>query len=207
MTSKYIAMLCLLCTCGFAHAQEGYAPDLAWKKTVIRTICLAPKEDNVKQDTSLLEMMVNAVKAGDLAAYGAYGIDFSTKVTLKMLDEVIDGIVDSISRGNPVTNTAVTEMAHRGFSYDSVHKYRILEEWTVNPHNGKTEIQITGIAPTRDIVGDDGVYRGSQAMFWVRYNEVQPILEKYAHSHPKHSLASLIWDDYFLSDKKPQVQK
>jgi len=202
-----IAIFCLLCTCVFAHAQEGYVPDLAWKKTVIRTIYLAPKEDNVKQDTSLLEMLVNTIKAGNLAAYEPYGANFSKTINLERLDEIINGKVDTLPMAHWITNTAIKTLPHAGFSYDSIHKYRVLEEWTLNPQTGRTEIQITGVAPVKDIIGDDNVYRGSQAMFFVHYSEALPVLERYAQSHRGRSLASLIWNDYFLSDIKTQALK
>ena len=214
MIRRNIAILCLLRTCVFAHAQEHSVSEQLWKKTVSRTIDFPKKGGaashraaDAKQDTSLLVMIVNAIKTADVAAYAGYDASFSTKLTLKDLDEVINGKFDSIPMGHWVTNMNITPVPHRDFSYDSIHKYQILEEWTVNPHTGKTEIQITGIAPVRDIYGDDGaVYRGSQAMFWVKYNDVHPILARYEQTHPNHTISSLIWDDYFLSDEKPEVK-
>ena len=108
---------------------------------------------------------------------------------------------------DPVTGTEIQKIIRRDFDPTVIRKYRILEEWAFNPRTGKTDIQITGIAPMLEVYGEDGSYRGSKSMFWVRYNDARPVVEKYDQMHPNHTLASLIWDDYFLSEVKPNKEK
>ena len=46
-----------------------------------------------------------------------------------------------------------------------------------------------------------------EVMFWVQYNDVKPIISRYEEYHPTHTIAQLIWDDYFLNDVKPAMVK
>ncbi len=197
-------------TAGTSFAQTGDT----WKKTVSRMIDLAQKEDtvvhhltDVSNDTSLAEALIGAARAGKITAYSSFDCNFTTKLSIAQIKEMTAPRVDTMLLLDPVTNQEIYKIVSRDFNFDALRKFRILEEWTYNPHAGKTDIQITGISPMQDIYGDDGVYRGRKSLFWVKYNEVRPILTKYDQSHPTHTIASLIWDDYFLSDVKPGVQK
>ena len=206
-----VAFVVMLCTAGSAAFAQATG---VWKKNVARMIDLQQKDDekihhlaNAKQDTTILEMMITAMKAGRLTAYHTFDNNFTTKLSLQDLNELIASRIDTVSIVDPVTGKAETKIVHMDFDYSLIHKYRILEEWVFDPHTGKTDIQITGIAPVRDIYGDDGVYRGSQAMFWVHYNDLRNILTKYEQYHPDNTLALHIWNDYFYSDIKPELLK
>ena len=91
--------------------------------------------------------------------------------------------------------------------YEIIRFFRLVEDWTFDKSSGKTKIQLKAVAPAREIVGDDGVYRGIVATFWSKYEDVLNILAMYAQSHPDNNLAWNTWNNYFYSDKKPQVIK
>ena len=192
----------------FAQVNPG------WKKTVYRTIDLAQKEDTAKHhltdvtnDTTLFEIMANAIKAGKLVAYSNFDHNFTTRFTAVQLKEIMGNKTDTTLIVDPVTNKEKQIIVHHEFNYDAVHKYRLLEEWTFDPITGKTDIMIEGIAPLREIYGDDGNFRGVQAMFWLRYTDAHQVLARYDKIHPTKCFATYIWDDYFLSDVKPAVAK
>ncbi len=210
MNKPIILLAAVAFTTFSSFAQTGDV----WKKTVSRTIDVSQPEDTVKHhladasnDTTLLELMVNAIKAGKLTAYDAFDHNFTSKLSMAALKEIISPRRDTMVIVDPVTNQEIMKIVEHDFDPTAIRKYRVLEEWAFNPRTGKTEIQITGISPMLDVYGDDGVYRGRKSLFWIRYNDVRQILERYEQSHPNHTLASLIWNDYFLSDVKPQVQK
>jgi len=185
-----------------------------WKKTVYRTLELGQKEDTVKRhltdvtnDTTLFEIIANAIKAGKLPAYANYDHNFTTRFTSAQLKEMMGNKSDTTLIVDPVTNTEKQIIVHHEFNYDAVHKYRLLEEWSFDPATGKTDIRIEGIAPLREIYGDDGNLRGEQAMFWLRYSDARQVLNRYDKLHPAKPFASLIWEDYFYSDVKPKQAK
>ena len=207
------AVLFFICSTVFAQ-KEGSSSGEVWKKKVGRIIDMAEKEDNAKhhltdanEDASLLEMMINAIKSGKITAYATYTTDFTMKMPMETLKDLMATRTDTITVVDPVTNTEEQKITKRLFDYRRIHKYRILEEWTFNPHTGKTEIEITGIAPLREIYDENNTFRGVQAMFWVHYSDVRSIITKYEEYHPGNTIAGHIWADYFLSDAKPEVQK
>ncbi len=60
-------------------------------------------------------------------------------------------------------------------------------------------VRIVGIAPVIDIIGDDGVYRGSQAMFWLYYPDIRGLLAQYEVFNPQNDVYRYTWDEFFES--------
>jgi hypothetical protein len=189
-----------------ATAQQNTAAPAegcAWKKQVSRIIDFGRKADTVahhkkpvRKDVTLVELLVNEVKAGRLAAYSNYEAPFTARLTLAELNEIV-ARHDIQTITDPITGREVTKDISYALDFEGVHQYRLLENWTIDPATGKTEIQITGIAPIKDVYGDDGTFRGVQGIFWLHYNEAKPIVEKYERSHPDKSISRKIWQDYF----------
>ncbi len=204
----YLAALLLAGTTSFAQAGN------VWKKTVYRTLDLGQKEDTAKHhltdvttDTTLLEIIANSIKAGKLVAYANFDHSFTTKFSIVQLKELMGNKIDTTIVVDPVNNKEKQIIVRHPFNFDAIHKYRLLEEWSFDPATGKTDIRIDGIAPLREIYGDDGNFRGVQAMFWLRYADAHQVIARYDKIHPTKTFASLIWDDYFLSEVKPSAEK
>lgn len=211
--TAFAAALLFICSSAFAQREENASREI-WKKKVGRVIDMAPKEDNanhhltdMREDTSILEMMTNAIKSGKLIAYSNFDDEFTTRLSADGLKEMMTTRPDTIEVIDPITNARTIRVTRRDFDYSLIHKYRILEEWAFNPHTGITSIQIIGIAPLREIYDENNTFRGVQAMFWVKYNDVKNIIGKYEQYHPDNSLSGHIWSDYFLSDVKPEGVK
>jgi hypothetical protein len=185
-----------------------------WKKTVVRMIDLKEKEDdkqhhlkNAGSNFSLSELMVNEAIAGKVTAWTNTNGNFTAKISAKDVKDIFTSKIDTIKMVDPVTGKEITRYISKDVNYDALQKFRLQEDWVFNPSTGKTEIQITGIAPIREIYGDDGEFRGVQATFWLRYNEAVPLIAGYDLNHPNNTLENHIWDDYFLSDVKPAIAK
>ncbi len=209
----FAAALLLICGAAFAQKEDNSSREI-WKKKVARVIDMAQKEDDAnhhlkdaREDTSILEMMVSAIKGGKLVAYSNYDAEFTTRLSAKDLKDMTAGRTDTKSVVDPITGTETMRITHLDFYCSSIHKYRLLEEWVFNPRTGKTEIQITGVAPLREIYDENGAFRGVQAMFWVRYNDVRNIIAKYEQYHPDNTISGHIWADYFLNDMRPEAVK
>lgn len=175
-----------------------------WRKTVIRNIELENKKtDTVKlagnktREVTLAEALANEIRAGRLAAYSNIDHNFSTRLLPNDRNYTINPRNDTIEVANPVTNEKKYRVIHQDLDLNVVHRYRTLEEWEYDPATGTTEIRISGIAPVRDVYGDDGILRGVQAVFWVKYTDAVGTIMKYEKEHPKHQLMSLVWNDNF----------
>ena len=213
MRNKLTVILLLAGITSFAQ-KNGNSLATVWKKQVARVIDMQEPEDTIVHhlrdagnNTTLTEMMVNAIKTGNVAAYSNYDNTFSTKLTIAQINEMTSSKLDTVVMTDPVTGKEVMKIISRDMNYDLIHKFRLLEDWTFNPGTGKTEIQIVGIAPIREIYGEDGSFRGVQAMFWLHYNDALPIISHYEQYHPNNTIAEHIWNDYFLSEVKPSEVK
>lgn len=185
-----------------------------WKKLVSRHIDMGIKEDtavhvhntrDVSPDTTLFEMLVNAVRAGKITAYSNWDHYFTTKLTKEDFNKIFAGVTDTMVITDPINGKETTKVIRRDFDYSAIHKYRILEEWTYNPTTGKTSIEILGINALKEIWGDDGVFRGLQGTFWLHYNDARSVLARYELYHPDNSIGGLIWDDYFAATVGPKI--
>ena len=190
------------------------APGIAWKKQVARLIDMGEKEDtashhlrDMSSDTSLFEMIINAIDDGRLTAFSPVDNRFSMKLSKDVINEMVSSRVDTVMIQDPLTAEWTRKIVAKDFNYDAIHKFRIMEEWTFNVTTGRTKIQILGVAPTRDLFGEDGNFRGVQNMFWLQYNDLRPILDVYEQYHPDNTIASRIWNDYFKNDVKLGMQR
>ncbi len=197
--------LTLLCVLFFAKRSYSVPPaGTVWKKQVARIVDLRESNDtvisslrDVSPDKNLLEMIVADVRSGKLAAYSNVFDDFKTKVSKSDMDRLVNPKVDTLVQTDPKTGSVISRMTRPAFDYEKVHKYRVLEDWTHDPVTGKTEIEVRGIAPLEEIYGDDGSYRGTRALFYLRYHDVRPLMARYELYHPDNTLSSHIWDGYF----------
>jgi hypothetical protein len=175
-----------------------------WKKQVTRDLELGEKIDsnqhklrNASSDNTLLEMFAIGIKTGKVSSF--YTSDFSMTTRIKATDFA------KLFVGRPDT-TAVRDAAgkyhakvtNKEFNFADIHKYRILEEWTSYPGIGKTEVQIVGIAPLKDMKGPDGTVHDAIPLFWVHYTEdIKSIVARYEQYHPNNTLGGHLWADYF----------
>ncbi len=200
MNKKLFGVLLSICTSVFCRAQEDQSSMYQWRRTVSREIDAPQKNINATHDTSLAEMIIQAVKVGELLAYNSYDAGFSHQLTLEeVLETNVDCQLDTMYIIDPKTGKE-TAMAPKKFDFSKIKKFEILEEWSFNPHSGKTKIEISGVAPVRDIYGDDGVYRGRVPMFLVRYSDVRAIIVRHDLMHPERTISSEIWKDCFSKD-------
>jgi hypothetical protein len=208
---SFAAILLFACNTSFAQKAGSAA---VWKKQVYRVLDMKEKEDpkehhlkEASNDTTMLEMMVNAIRAGKITAYSNFDHSFTTKLTAAQVTEMIIPKPDTQVIVDPITGKEATRIIRHEFDYSVVNKYRLLEDWTFNPMTGKTDIQITGICPVKEIYGDNGDFRGLQAIFWLKYPDAANIIARYEQYHPNNTITAKIWNDYFYTDAKPEEQK
>ncbi len=208
---KGLIVAFLLLGTSMAYAQKTKSSGTVMKKQVFRELDMQTKEDtkvhhlrDVSNDTTLIEMILKEIKAGRITAYSNYDHSFTTKLTVKEINDMLIAKPDTVMLVDPVTGGETIKIINHDFDPDAVHKYRLLEEWTFDPSTGNTDIHITGVAPLREIFNEGGTFRGMQAIFWIHYNELVGVLAHYEQYHPDNSLALHIWGDYFLSDVKPK---
>jgi gliding motility associated protien GldN len=178
--------------------------DILWKKRVWREISTLEKPnvafsyagDEHTGGGMLIEILVDAIKTGKIKAYANTDDRFTTLFTGPELEEKLRGKPDTLRQVDPIGDTEVITIIYRDFDPSTVTKYRLIEDWIFDNNLGQMVVRIVGIAPVRDIYGEGGDYRGSQAMFWVYYPEIRNLLAEYYAVNANNDMARETWVDY-----------
>lgn len=179
--------------------------DILWKKRVWREIDTREKQnmafrypgDDYTGGGYFIEIILDAIKNGKVKAYSNMDDRFTMALTKEQIIEMLIGKPDTTMVEDPLTGEMTMSITSREFNPDVVTKYRLKEDWIFDRNLGRMVTRIIGIAPIRDLYNDDGSFRGSQAVFWLYYPEVRPMLAQYEVFNPDNDVARITWDDYF----------
>ncbi len=181
--------------------------DILWKKRVWREIDTREKQnvafryagDESSGGGMFIEILVDGLKTGNIKGYKQFDDRFTTQLSKEEIMESVAGKTDTTLVVDPTTNEEKQMIVHRDFDPNGIRKYRIKEDWIFDRNQGQMVVRIIGIAPVKDVVGDDGVYRGSQAMFWLYYPDIRNLLAQYEVYNPQNDIARYTWDEFFES--------
>jgi gliding motility associated protien GldN len=186
------------------HIRED---DILWKKRVWREIDTREKQnvafryagDENSGGGMFIEILIDALKTGKIKGYKQFDDRFTTLMNKEDIMESVAGKTDTVMITNPIDNTEEQKITHRDFDPTAIRKYRIKEDWIFDRNQGQMVVRIIGLAPVKDIYGDDGIYRGSQAMFWLYYPDIRNLLAQYEVYNPQNDIARYTWDEFFES--------
>jgi len=181
--------------------------DVLWKKTVWREIDALEKQnigfryqgDENTGGGMFIEILIDAIKRGKITAYSAFDDRFTAKLSREQLMEQLTPKPDTQEVDDPVTGTTVRKIIQKDFKPETITSYTIKENWIFDRNQGKMVVRIIGIAPKKDVFGDNNDYRGKQTMFWLNYAEIRPILASYEVFNPQNDIARFTWDEFFES--------
>ncbi len=181
--------------------------DILWKKRVWREIDTREKQnlgfryagDEYSGGGMFIEILLDALKKGKIKAYKTFDDNFTQVMTKDDIMETIAGKVDTQIITDPITQQEITKIVHHDFAPETITKYRIKEDWIFDRNQGQMVVRICGLAPVKDVYGDDGVYRGPQAMFWLYYPDIRGLLAQYEVFNPQNDITHYTWDEFFES--------
>ncbi len=179
--------------------------DVMWKKRVWREIDIREKQnmafiypgDEYTGGGYFIEIILDAIKKGKVKAYSNLDDRFSNALTKDQINEMLVGKPDTLMVENPITGEVEIRISQKVFNPDVITKYRIKEDWMFDRNIGRMVVRIIGIAPVQDILNTDGSLRASQAMFWLYYPELRPMLAQYETFNPENDVARMTWDQFF----------
>ncbi len=146
-----------------------------------------------------IEILIDAVKRGKIKAYSAFDDRFTAILTKEQLEEQVAGKMDTNTIVDPVTGDEKIVTTKHDFNPETITKYRIKEDWIFDRNVGAMVVRIAGLAPVKDVYGDDGIYRGSQPMFWLYYPDIRNLLAQYEVYNPQNDVYRYTWDEFFES--------
>lgn len=181
--------------------------DVLWQKRVWREIDTREKQnvafryagDENSGGGMFIEILIDAIKRGKIKAYSNFDDRFTTGLTKDQLMEQITGKTDTSEVIDPVNQTTTIQYTHHDFDPTTITKFRLKEDWIFDRNEGRMVVRIIGIAPVQDKYGDDGIYRGSQAMFWLYYPDIRGLLAQYEVFNPENDVDRATWDEFFES--------
>ncbi len=196
LSNTPVLFVLALFACAGTFAQNtALPPGVAWRKQVARELDFGLI--NNKKDSSLAKILVAAIRAGKVHPYSNYNHNFTYKLTGDEITDIVGTKTITVTSIDPKTGKEEVMKRKVEPEYLSVHKYRILEEWTFNRQTGTTEITTKGIAPLLEIFGDDGDFRGIKPLFWVKYQELADVIADDEKINKGRALTTHIWTDYF----------
>ncbi len=199
-----MAILLLLLT-SHLLAQQGTASGKdvhpVWQRKVVRTITLydtgvAGEQMKLleRQDKLFSKLLIRRAEKNTITAFPSLLLDTPLPHAQIMDMVTIPPTITITDSGGPAYQVLI--MTPNDFNY-KIRSYKILEEWSYDTHSGKTAIRIAAIAPVQDIYGEDGTYRGSKAMFWVKWAAISDLVNSCGKYDTVNDIARLIWEDYF----------
>jgi gliding motility associated protien GldN len=179
--------------------------DVAWKRRVWQQIDVKQKKnqpfiyegDEYTGGGAFIEILIDAVKKGKIAAYNPLDDAFTTPMDLEAIERSLGGSVDSELVIDPITLEEQWTRVETEFNVNSVSKYQIKEDWLFDRNAGRMVVRIIGIAPLVDRYDEGGNFRGSLALFWLYYPDLRKILANYEVYNPLNDINRISWSDYF----------
>jgi len=179
--------------------------DILWKKRVWREIDTREKQnvgfryygDENSGGGMFIEILIDAIKRGKIKAYSSFDDRFTNILTKEQLEEQVAGKMDTNTIVDPVTGDEKIVTTKHDFNPETITKYRLKEDWIFDRNVGAMVVRIVGLAPVKDVYGEDGIYRGSQPMFWLYYPDIRGLLAQYEVFNPQNDVYRYTWDEFF----------
>ncbi len=181
--------------------------DILWKKRVWREIDVREKQnvafryagDESSGGGMFIEILIDGLKTGRIKGYKQFDDRFTQVMSKEDIMESVQGHTDTQVILDPIENKEIQKIIQRDFDPTAIRKFRIKEDWIFDRNQGQMVVRIVGIAPIIDVVGEDGVYRGSKAMFWLYYPDIRQLLAQYEVYNAQNDIARYTWDEFFES--------
>jgi gliding motility associated protien GldN len=180
--------------------------DVLWKKRVWREIDTREKQNQAfrypgDENTGggyFIEILMDAVKRGKVAAYTPYDDRFVAALSKEQIMETLSGKDDTLEVTDPVSGQTTRTITHKDFDPELITRYRVKEDWIFDRNPGRMVVRIIGLAPVRDVYEQTtGEFRGTQPLFWIYYPEARETLAQYEVYNPENDVARMTWDDFF----------
>lgn len=174
--------------------------DVFWKKELWRVIDTREKLNLpfTYPKNPLINILLEAVKSGDVPVFGANDDEFKNPINpedaLAMTGSSSDTIyIPDAMDPDILIPTVVTQ----DFNFDNVKQFRLKEIWYFNKQTSTLQVSIQGIAPIMDDYSEEGVFRGTKALFWIFMPNLRTTLVKTEAFNPFPDGIRLTWDDIF----------
>lgn len=187
----------------YVHVREA---DVLWSKTIWRVIDLREKINlplyyptkNVDGRKSLINVIMDAIQAGELTPYSTSTEDeFTKRIEYDELAKMLGVSTDTFQTVNPETGLIETTITTSEMSSDLVKQYMIKEVWYFDKKYTRMDVRIIGISPIMEQSSEDGSRVDKKQLCWVYFPELRPFLAQNEVFNTKNDSQRESFDDVF----------
>jgi gliding motility associated protien GldN len=189
------------------RADDALYTERVWREIDVRekiNQVFRYKTEDDNGDQRFINILLNAVKKGDVTAFSPDDDRFTTPMALADVNKAVSGGQNdtvAVKDPNDPSKTVKYKVMASSFNPDDVVKYRIKEDWVFDREASRLFVRIIGIAPLKTIYAPDGkTERGTIPLFWIYYPDLRPTLAKYEVYNPKNmGMGRMTWEELFES--------
>ena len=196
----------------YPHIREA---DVMWARRVWRTIDMREKINHtlyyplepINDRKSLFDVIKQAlITDGSITAYDPGPLlqddEFRKPLLTSELKDIftrVDTVYVEDADGNMVASVQESSLESR-----DVKMYRLKEDWIFDKQRSKIDIRILGVAPMKEVKGEDGEIRGYAPIFWLYYPELRYVLVNWdvfnrENDAERRSFENIFWTRQFNS--------
>lgn len=187
------------------HLREA---DVMWSKRVWRVIDLRQKMNHslyyplepTGDRSSLWDLLKCSLYEGQVTAYNPGPLldddEFKVPYTLTELQEIFVSY-DTVWTVNPDTDEMEPVPVEEQLESREIKQYMLKEDWFFDRQRSVLECRIIGMAPMREIKGQNGEIRGYSPVFWLYFPEVRYVLRNALVFNRQNNVHTMSFDDLF----------
>lgn len=178
----------------YDHLREA---DIFWQKRIWRVIDTQQKMNLpfIYPEQPFIQVLLDIInKNSDAQMF--LDDSFTTLTSQADMDARLNS-VDTIFVIDPETYEEKQEVVRNEFDWTAVKQIRLKEDWVFDEESSTMQVRILGMAPIRDVIDENGNYRGQEAMFWLYYPDFRKYFINYETFNPQNDAMRLTWDDIF----------
>lgn len=190
----------------YTHIREA---DVMWARRVWRTIDLREKINHplyypteaINDRKSLFDVIRQGLLVdGSITAYDAGPLltddEFKKPLLASELKDMFSRTdtqyTESLTSGDMEMVVQQIELASR-----DIKMYKVKEDWIFDKQRSTMDIRIIGIAPMKEMRGEDGEIRGYAPMFWLYYPECRYVFANWDAFNRENDAERRSYEDIF----------
>ncbi len=159
----------------------------------------AAEDDNGSM--RFISILLRAIKNGDVTAFSGDDDRFTTPITPDQAFAAFGGGLDTNKQYDDEGNVKGYIVRPKAVDPDSIHTFRLKEEWVFDKESSRLFVRILGIAPVIPFKLSSGQnLEGSEhPTWWIYYPDLRPVLAKSEAYNPKNYAGRMTWEELFES--------
>ncbi len=145
---------------------------------------------------SLAARLYDSVRGNIITAYNCKNGRLVNPIASK--DILVKFTPETIVVEDTAIGMTVTKIISHDVNLDLFNNYRVLQSWNFDANTGQTTIKIEGISPAFDNWEYEFAPPTFTQLFWVKLDDIKPLLDDYDIYCPFQNLSRSIWESYFV---------